>query len=177
MDIELKKIRDEIDAKIESFNKRLTKCEASNEKSLKLNERVKKAEENIAKKSPTNPEMVKKIEEKFEQIDDQAEKDLIEKKKQNLIYFNIPESSSKNIEERLRHDRKMFMDIYKMDDQSFADSDVETAYRVGKKEEKKNRPMIVRFCDEDTKTHFLKESRDLSIKYEKKKYGYMSATT
>ena len=95
------------------------------------------------------------------------EKELIKKKRNNLIYFNIPESSSENIEDKLKHDFGMLEQIYGRN--YLKSENIENLFRVGKKVEEGNRPLIVKFSDRQTKEVFVEKSigrdKDLILKY------------
>ena len=166
MSIELKNIQQEIENKLNEFNKRLIKCEEMNKKNTSLSERVKKTEQKIENNIPSNPEMVKRIKENVEKIEEQAEKEEIEKKKSNLIYFGIPESEEEDIVARIRHDKTKFLEMYKKDSGTFDEDTIETQYRIGKRETGKNRPLIVRYASIEIKHEYLKASRNLTLKVE-----------
>ena len=184
MNIEISKVKDEINSTVKAVEKRVTKCENSNAEVAKLNERVKKLEEVLPTLtegatadlgSPTFKEMLKKgikeqvktvnnkIEKKLEKYQDEDEKKLIEEKKCNIIFFDIPELDSKDIAERISHDRNAFFNLYDIDEDSFDDSTIQNMYRVGPKKDDKTRPLIVRFDQEETKLSYLRKSRDLAL--------------
>ena len=103
------------------------------------------------------------MEQKLEKFQDEEEKQLIEQKKSNLIFFDIPELDSENLEERIAHDREAFFTLYDIEEDNYDEETVQNMYRVGAKKEGKTRPMIVKFLDEETKMKYLKESRDLAL--------------
>ena len=169
---------------VNSVDKRVTKCEAANEQIASLDERVKKLEEIVPKltegatadlESPTFrnilakgiKEQVKNVnktfEKKLESYQDEREKKLIEEKKSNIIYFDIPELKSSEIEERISHDRQAFFTLYDIEENGFDEESIQNMYRVGPTKENKTRPLIVRFKDEETKTTYLRKSRDLAL--------------
>ena len=54
----------------------------------------------------------------------------------------------------------MFFTLYDIEEGSFQEKTIQNMFRIGKKEEEKIRPLVVKFLDEETKTKYLKESRD-----------------
>ena len=184
MQKELEKIQAETNNKIEAIEKRVINCEKAAEKNASLETRVKKLEEilpclsegatgqtneippsfrDIMKKD-IQKSVSKKIEEKLDKFQDIEERQLIEEKKNNVIMFNVPELASVIPEDRLRHDRSKFIEIFKIREENFDDETIESMYRVGKRDSEKVRPILIKFCDEETKMKYLKESRDLKIK-------------
>ena len=181
MQLELNKIQADINSKIESFEKRVAQCQVSCKENAKLETRVKKLEgilpgltdgataENIPPsfRDILNKEIqstvTKKIEVKLDKIQDAEEKQLIEEKKNNLVLFNMPELQSKDPENRLRHDREKFLELFKIQEEDFDDECIESMYRVGKHEAEKSRPTIVKFSNTETKMKYLNESRDVTL--------------
>ena len=105
----------------------------------------------------------KKIEQKLDKFQEKEEKDLIEEKKNNLVLFNVPESLSENQETRMRHDREMFLTLYDIQEEEFKDEEVKVMYRIGGKDAKKPRPMLVKFIENQPKLKYLKLSGDLAL--------------
>ena len=76
---------------------------------------------------------------------------LIEKKKNNLIYFHLPESNEPEIDLRMKHDYDLLKELYRPSDVPAAD--ILNIYRVGKKSERV-RPLVVKFKDPQTKEKY-----------------------
>ena len=149
--LELKNMRDEMDEKLEVFVARLAKCESIEKKSLTLADRVKKTEQKLNNTVPAK--------ESEEQRD-------IERRKNNLILFGIPEPVSKNLEDKLEEEFLHINDIYK-ETVNLSRSNIKDMFRLGKKNTesvKKPRPLLVKFHDEESKLQILKVSGDLSLK-------------
>ena len=92
-----------------------------------------------------------------------GEREAIEKKKNNLIYFKIPESSSDNVENRLKHDFECLQKVYDTD--FVMHNDISNLFRVGKKNENNARPLVVKFRDTETKEKFIARTfgKELSL--------------
>ena len=105
--------------------------------------------------------MDKRIEEKFENIEaEQEEKALLEAKKNNLVYFGIPECEDESPEAKIEHDREQFITTNNEEEANFDDNIITDMFRVGKKGAKP-RPIIVKFQDYKTKNRYLKNSANL----------------
>ena len=144
---EISKLKSDMDEKLKVFEDRLTKCEASNDNN------------DYAVTSRNNSNNVAEL--------NRAELDLIESKKSNLIYFNIPESDSDNISDRMKHDFKLVSETYK--NVKIDHTDITTLYRVGKKSERA-RPLVVKYKNIDRKNEILSSSSKLSVKYRTTSY-------
>ena len=145
--MEVQTMKAEIEEKFKSFEERLTKCE-----DFEKNQEIVKVVEKAVREN--QPESAKDL---------YDEKILVEKKRLNLIYFYIPESSSEIIEERIKHDYNLLTKAYRT---NFVQaSDISNIFRVGKKSDS-HRPLIVRFKDEVTKKKYVTESfgRKLTLK-------------
>ena len=92
MNAELKAIRDDIDKKLNDFDKRLKSCEQLDE-NQNIRSTIKKV---VQETMPSN--------------DAKEEADLIEKKKSNLIFFKIPENTNEDVETRIKHDYDCYQD-------------------------------------------------------------------
>jgi hypothetical protein len=81
-----------------------------------------------------------------------------EKKKDNLIYFNVKEKENGSTEEKIKNDT----DIYKgiCDNIGVAQHDIKSIYRIGKFHPDKIRPLIVK-TDNDVKLSILKNVHKL----------------
>ena len=150
MENELKKVRVEIDSKIEEFNSRLMKCEASQNQTVTLAERVKKKSK-LTKTTPTVE--IRNLEEERE----------IERRKCNLIIYGVPEPTSAELEDKLEEEYAYICEAYKKT-VSFERGHIKDMFRLGKKQQEKDRPLLIKFHDEDSKMEVLKASGDLKLK-------------
>ena len=140
---ELKALRAEVDKKLSSFESRLKTVEDSC-----MNQQVEQMVEKVIEKKLPTCEAI-------------TERELVEKKKNNLIYFNLPESSSENPEERINHDFECFSKVL---GPSVDPTDISNIFRIGKKCIDKPRPLIVRFQDLKSKQKYCDLSFDRSLK-------------
>ena len=138
---EIRKIRNDMENKMKDFDSRI-KCLETRENSSVTRE--------------ANEDITGKIASYEEQL-------LIEKKKNNLIYFHLPESNDPDIDQRIKHDYDLFKKLYSPSDVSA--SDILNIYRVGKKTERV-RPLVVKFKDPQTKEKYgsLTFGKRLSIR-------------
>ena len=148
VDIEIKKYKDEIEGKIQELDRRMAKCETGNVNTENLVQRVETAEQRL-ENNPT--------------ISDLQEKQDIESRKNNLVFFGLPEVDSDDVEERLELEYSM-IETALTDKTELDIEEVKDFFRLGKKSEDKKRPILMRFQSEETKMAVLKASRDLSLK-------------
>ena len=136
--------RTEIDQKMQEFETRVRKCE--------------KIESNPAINS-----VIKKVVDESLPMQNHEEEKLIERKKNNLIYFKIPEINSESIEARIRHDFERLKDINGED--NIDAQEISNVFRVGKKSETA-RPLIVKFKDQITKEKYIERTfgKKLTVK-------------
>ena len=141
---ETKKMRDEMNSKLASLEQRLEICEKI--------------------ESPVLTSAIKKVvNQSLPEMSVDGEREAIEKKKNNLIYFKIPESSSDNVENRLKHDFECLQKVYDTD--FVMHNDISNLFRVGKKNENNARPLVVKFRDTETKEKFIARTfgKELSL--------------
>ena len=88
---------------------------------------------------------------------------LIERKKNNMIYFHLPESNESEINSRMKHDYDLLKELYRPAD--ILATDILNIFRVGKKTENA-RPLVVKFKDALTKEKYcsLTFGKKLSIR-------------
>ena len=144
MNAELKAIRDDIDKKLNDFDKRLKSCEQLDE-NQNIRSTIKKV---VQETMPSN--------------DAKEEADLIEKKKSNLIFFKIPENTNEDVETRIKHDYDCLTQIF--GEQNTEPTDIANIFRVGKKNEERPRPLIVKFNDVQTKQKYCRMSFGKTLK-------------
>ena len=183
---ELNKIKEEIDDKIENLENRVGKIDNLENRMRKVEDKITKGIGQVDVESPSFRDILKKdiqttvnkkIEQKLDKFQEKEEKELIEEKKNNLVLFNVPESLSENLETRMRHDRTMFLTLYDVQEEDFNDEEVKVMYRIGGKEAKKPRPMLVKFLENEPKLKYLKQSGDLALTVDEKKSKSMRLMT
>ena len=139
--IEIEKMKSENEARLADIEKRLVLCENG------------KTDLNVQKEIE---QQIKKTSE-----EDQEEATLIKSKEQNLVYFDLPESANESTSDRMKHDFKLLNEAYA---NKMEHKDISNLFRVGRKSENKNRPLVVKFASLETREKFLKSSGDLKIK-------------
>ena len=179
MQLELNRIQKETSDKIKTFEGRISRCETMNADHAALAERLKKIEETLPKivegatapdlESPTYKQILTELiqktvnqnnSEKLVTFQDEDEKETNRRKKNNLVLINVPEPKATKTENRIKEDREMFFTLYDIEEGSFQEKTIQNMFRIGRKEDEKIRPLVVKFLDEETKTKYLKESRD-----------------
>ena len=93
---------------------------------------------------------------------DMEEIALRKSKESNMIYFGLPESDDDSIAVRMRQDFKFLSEAYGKD---IDNEEINNIFRVGKKENGKIRPLVVKYASSTVKDKFLKSSGDLKIKF------------
>ena len=94
---------------------------------------------------------------------DDAETQLREKKKNNLIFFNFPEDTFDTKDELLLDDYNKIKEVCT----PFTDlkeKDILQLFRIGKKLPGKTRPIIIKFKDEEQRMTILKNNKNLKLK-------------
>ena len=132
--------------KFKKFNEEMRKLKTDMEKKLlDFEVRIQNCE-----KPERNPDMTSAIEKVVERklpsvnAESDTEKELIEKKRCNLIYFNVSECHDDNIETRIKHDYDYIKNMY---GPSNASKDhISNIFRIGKKGDKP-RPLIIKFTE------------------------------
>ena len=101
-----------------------------------------------------------------------------ENRAQNLIFHNIEESKSTNVEERKEHDEKEFKEMMKKLMGENRDFKTEKIIRLGKKDEtmKKNRLMLVRLSSKEDAEEIFKNRRRMREVNIENKYISMDRT-
>ena len=142
--IEITNVRNDLKNQIENFETRLTNIE-------------KKATPNVT--AAVEKAVAEKVGPKIDSYEEQM---LIERKKNNLIFFHVPESEKTDIEERMKHDFTLLRGIYKSDVPA---ADIINLFRVGKKSNNA-RPLVVRFKDSQTKEMYVAKTfgKKLTVK-------------
>ena len=150
VETEIKKYKNDIECKLKELDKRIAGCETGKITAEKLTKRVETAEQKLVN-NPT----VSELEEKQE----------IEARKKNLIFFGIPEVEADTIEERLELEYEC-VETALSGKADIEYDEVADFFRLGKREpdSDRTRPLLMKFNDEDSKLRVLKASRDLKIK-------------
>ena len=117
----------------------------------------------------TSLKRVSLLEKKAQSIEEENDK---KKRINNLIFYNIPESKSENINERFTHDCSMVKQMFKTKNLTLNVNDITNVFRLGKLQiANRPRPVLVRFNDESTKKNILKYCRDLKIKIDNESFS------
>ena len=80
------------------------------------------------------------------------EKDERESKKKNIILFNVPECNVKDIQKRVKHD---VAHVKELTDTLEINPDIKNIIRLGKADDSKIRPILLKLESEDQKQQFL----------------------
>lgn len=116
-------------------------------------------EEAVAKvKTEVGEDLVKRTAKYvMEQMKEDNERD---KKKENIIMYNVEESKMENIDERIKEDAKRVCDIY---DNSLEvrEYTIEKIIRLGKREDGRNRPLLIKLRNEREKWNIIKNAKKL----------------
>ena len=140
---EIGKMQKKVDETLTSFEERLKECEK-------------------ARSAPTT--VSTSVTSNRNQCDTMTgdEMELIETKKSNLIYFNVPESSDENISNRMKHDYNMLKNMYK--DTSLEHNEIISLFRVGKKSTA-SRPLVIKYSGIEKKKQMLFASKNLTLSH------------
>ena len=125
----------------------------------KANEEFKEMIVNLEEKwESREEEMIKKVMDKVvEHLGEIQEK---EKKKKNIIIFNIPESKKAEIGDRVSDDKKKCEEVFQ-GALRIRDAKIERIFRIGRENNGKIRPVIVELSEVETKWELIKRSKCL----------------
>ena len=147
--------------KFKKVSNEIAKMNADNEKRLKeIEKRIDACE---ATKNTSNVEKIVQEEVCRKNQEDKEEEKLIESKKANIVYFNVPESNDEDISERMKFDFGTLNKVH--DNDVIKHSQISNIYRVGKKQDNIDRPLIVRFKSVVNKENVLKKTGDLKLRW------------
>ncbi|KAK3887867.1 hypothetical protein Pcinc_008017 [Petrolisthes cinctipes] len=102
-------------------------------------------------------------------LEELAEREEKERRKNNVVVFNISESRKESNQEREREDRNLCMDLFR-EKLRVEDAEIEQIFRLGRREEGKTRPLTVKLSkvgakwDLIKKAKYLKEEEDHRLK-------------
>ena len=86
----------------------------------------------------------------------------IEKRRRNIVIYRVAELQTENVEERKRDDMSFLVDMGRKGlGVDIEDTDVEQFYRLGRKEEGKERPLLVKFAREEKKQEVMENLKEL----------------
>ena len=144
----MRKLKTDMEKKLLDFEVRIQNCE----------------------KPERNPDMTSAIERVVDRklptvnAESDTEKELIEKKRYNLIYFNVPKCHDDDIETRLKQDFDCIKNMYGPNNVS--KDHISNIFRIGKKGDKP-RPLIVKFTEMSVKSEYCKMSfgESLTVKF------------
>ena len=146
--IEVKKMKDEMDKKYSEMAKRLEKMEKDKTQTANnINQRIEQQIENLAAQN-------------LNQVDLEEQKN-IENRKTNLILFGVPESVEEELADRLESDFLKVNDILAQKTE-ITRNEIQDIFRIGKKNDR-HRPLLIKLCDEEAKTRVLRASKDLQV--------------
>ena len=89
------------------------------------------------------------------------EKEEIEKKKNNIIMFNVKESHNLNREERKMSDSAKIIDLCDKIGINNVKENIVNSFRIGKYENQKDRPLLITLKDQGKRSDILKNARNL----------------
>ena len=140
---EIKNMKSDMEVKLKQFEERLVRCEVSSENMRTVSSAV--------------------VESEVERNGDSTklEYELIESKKCNIVYYNVPESSKNESADRMKDDFDLIKKSYSETD--IAHTDVTSIFRVGKKDDNKARPVVVKYINLETKKRILNGSENLKL--------------
>ena len=139
--VEISKMKADMEEKLNSIERRINICETRENTGVDQSE----IREQISRQTE----------------EDKKEEKLIDAKKNNMVYFSVPESGSDSVEERIKHDYQQIREAH--DEDIIHHNQIETMFRVGKKGTTA-RPLVVKFKTFENKQRALKNSGDLKIK-------------
>ena len=142
---EIKNMKSDMEVKLKQFEERLVRCEVSSENMRTVSSAV--------------------VESEVERNGDSTklEYELIESKKCNIVYYNVPESSKNESADRMKDDFDLITKSYS--ETAIAHTDVTSIFRVGKKDDNKARPIVVKYINLETKKRILNGSENLKLLY------------
>ncbi len=130
-------------------------------------------------KKKADKEEVKKLEERIEKVEEKQKKyedkpttsfvnpnDVLREMKDredrinNAVFFNVPESNSPRMEDKIKDDRQILKEIGRICGESLEDDAVVEVKRIGKKGEKP-RTMLVTFIDDKKKRNLFRNLQKL----------------
>ena len=125
----------------------------------RMNEELKESFDSFEEKMRAKEEeMVRRVTERvFENMEERDER---EKRKRNVIMFNVKESSKEDVKEREKEDIEMCEHVFR-DKLGVEGAQVEKAYRLGKRERGKERPLVACLSDVYAKWGVVKRSKEL----------------
>lgn len=137
------------------------------EENKRIEERLKVLEKKsggVEKKLETGEEKlarVDKLEDKAREMEEQKDK---ERRKKNLIFYNLPEGNSNEIEKRIKEDWLSIKQVFERKGLEMEKKKVGNLYRLGReKKPGKTRPLLVRFETEEDKKQVLGFCKDLKL--------------
>ena len=118
----------------------------------------------IEKKLETGEEKlvrVEKLEDKAKEMEEAKDK---ERRKKNLIFYNLPESSKDDVKERIKEDWGSIKEVFERKGLEIKKNDVGNLYRLGRdKVIGKSRPLLMRFETEEKKREVMSYCKDLKL--------------
>ncbi len=108
---------------------------------------------------------VERLEDVTKEMEEQKDK---ERRKKNLIFYNLPESDSKDVTERIKEDWVSVKKVFERKGLNLKKNDIGNVYRLGREKiHGRSRPLLIRFEREDKKREILKYCKDLKLVVDK----------
>ena len=80
-----------------------------------------------------------------------------EKRLNNVIIFNLPESNSQLKSNRLKHDRESVLELSTEVNKDFVDTDITELHRLGEAKDDKTRPVLITLSENEKKRGLLRK--------------------
>ena len=144
--------RDTLRTQEQEETSELSRCRALMEK---MRERLDKLERKMEER---DDQLVRKVKE--EVLDELYEREEREKRKKNVIMFNVEESNKEGAKEREQDDKKVCEHIFK-DKLCVEDVDVVKVFRLGQRVNGRDRPLVAYLSEVHVKWEIIKKGNDL----------------
>ncbi len=156
---DVKQLEEKVKKLEETVSEKFTKLEGEESKKSELIE--KKIEEKICEKKIEVNKPTTSVQDAVEEVKEQ------ERRKCNVVLFNVPESDSVDTETRRQHDVEVVQELMKEGIMKTAEIKTDTrgmkmVTRLGKKENNKVRPLKITFTSEEGQKMILWNAKNLS---------------
>ena len=171
MFIEMAEMRTQINDQkksIEFMSEGYDRLKAENESMAEKLKELEKKNGVVEKKLVTGEEKlarVGRLEDVTKEMEDQKDK---ERRKKNLIFYNLPESKNDDVRERIKDDWVNVKKVFERKGLELKKNDLGNMYRLGRdKIQGRSRPLLIRFEREEQKREVLHYCKDLKLVREK----------
>lgn len=146
---------------VEEIKKKKYVIEETEQSKKKREQEMKIFKEEVVSMSIEEVKKSKNVEDKkVEQISLKLEEIERERKKKNVIMFNLKESLEGEAEKRYKEDLERSMKIFAVE-LGIQDLTIEKVFRIGKKQDDMNRPMIIKLGSEEDRLTVLRKAKIL----------------